>query len=158
MYKMALLGKHTYSKLYYNINQPIITLTVDSLNRREIFKLTSDQEELIPAQRIAGNELVLEIPKFTIEPGTYQLRQGERPMNRLSFNMDKMESMLSQYSISEIDDLFSSIPNITIFDSTDVQEFKSAIKKKKFGIPLWKYAVILALIFLLIEVLLIRLL
>jgi len=158
MYKMALLGKHTYSKLYYNINQPIITLTVDSLNRREIFKLTSEQEELIPAQRISGNELVLEIPKFTIEPGTYQLRQGERPINRLSFDMDKMESILSQYSIGEIDDLFSNIPNITIFDSTDVQEFKSAIKKKKFGVPLWKYAVILALVFLLIEVLLIRLL
>jgi hypothetical protein len=67
-----------------------------------------------------------------------------------------MESVLNQFVLADISNELSGEKNITVFDSGDSQEFADAIKKKKFGIPLWKYAVILALMFLMTEVLLIR--
>jgi hypothetical protein len=58
--------------------------------------------------------------------------------------------------ISEIQAHFSQKENVTIFDVNDEDNFSKEVKKNKFGVPLWKYAIILALLFLLAEVLLIR--
>ena len=46
--------------------------------------------------------------------------------------------------------------NIDIFDTDSAEEFEGAIENKYIGTPLWKYAILLALVFLLAEVLLLR--
>jgi hypothetical protein len=58
--------------------------------------------------------------------------------------------------MQEINNAFSYKNNVTIFDVNDADNFSNEVKKNKFGVPLWKYAIILSLIFLLAEVLLIR--
>jgi hypothetical protein len=47
-------------------------------------------------------------------------------------------------------------PNISIFEAGSAETFSNEIKARYLGKPLWKYALILALVFLLAEVLLIR--
>jgi len=46
--------------------------------------------------------------------------------------------------------------NISIFQATSAGAFSNEIKERYLGTPLWKYALLLALLFLLVEVLLIR--
>jgi hypothetical protein len=46
--------------------------------------------------------------------------------------------------------------NISMFDSASGSSFSNEIKERYLGTALWKYALILALLFLLAEVLLIR--
>jgi hypothetical protein len=46
--------------------------------------------------------------------------------------------------------------NISIFEAASADAFSNEIKERYLGKPLWKYALMLALFFLLVEVLLIR--
>ena len=156
MYRMAAISKRSFEKPYYNINEPTINLRLDSLHKQDIFKLTDEKIELIPNQRISANELVLEMPKNTLSPGFYELKLEERIKAILAFNLDKAESYLEQMTFDEIKANFAVYKNVTIFDANDADNFSKEVKKNKFGVPLWKYAIILSLLFLLVEVLLIR--
>lgn len=158
MYRMASLSKKSFEAPYYNINLPTISLKLDSLNKQDIFKMldANRENELIPNQRISVNELVMELPKNTLQPGYYELMLGTRSRATLAFNLDKNESYLEQLSLDEITSAFDNNRNLTIFDVNDADNFSKEVKKNKFGVPLWKYAIILSLLFLLAEVLLIR--
>lgn len=158
MYRMASLSKKSFEAPYYNINLPTISLRLDSLNKQDIFKLAYEnmENELIPNQRISVNELVMELPKNTLQPGFYDLKLDDQTKATLAFNLDKKESYLDQMNMNEINNSFSYKNNVTIFDVNDADNFSNEVKKNKFGVPLWKYAIILSLIFLLAEVLLIR--
>jgi hypothetical protein len=156
MYRIAAMSKTSYENLYYTINDPAIVLKPDSLNKQDIFRFKSRDNEFIPGQRIQASELILDLPRHIISPGFYDLMLKEQKKGVLAFNREKKESYLEQYSIEEINELFSIHKNVTIFDVKESDDFKKEIKKKKFGVPLWKYAIILALFFLLTEILLIR--
>jgi hypothetical protein len=158
MYRMASLSKKSFEAPYYNINLPTISLRLDSLNKQDIFKMldANQENELIPNQRISVNELVMELPKNTLQPGYYELMLGTQSRATLAFNLDKNESYLEQLSQDEIFSAFDNKSNLTIFDVNDADNFSKEVKKNKFGVPLWKYAIILSLLFLLAEVLLIR--
>lgn len=156
MYRMAAISKRTFEAPYYSINSPVIHLKIDSLNKKDIFKLTNQESELIPNQRINANELVLEMPKNSMNPGFYSLKRENEEKTVLAFNLDKSESYLAQMSMEEIKAGFSGDENVMLFAANDSDNFLNEVKKNKFGVPLWKYAIILSLIFLLAEVLLIR--
>jgi hypothetical protein len=158
MYTMASMSKKSFEAPYYNINLPVITLKLDSLNKQDIFKLldVTAENELIPNQRASGNELIMEMPKNTLQPGFYELKLGDDTRSVLAFNLDKKESLLEQLGMDEINSVFTHQESVTIFDVNDADNFSKEVKKNKFGVPLWKYAIILALLFLLAEVLLIR--
>jgi hypothetical protein len=74
----------------------------------------------------------------------------------LAFNLDKAESLLAQYDGNEIKNQMGNGSNITIFEAGSAEAFSDEIKAKYLGKPLWKYALMLALVFLLSEVLLVR--
>lgn len=156
MYRLAAMSKKTFEKPYYSINEPTINLRLDSLNKRDIYKLTDAASEMIPNQRVSANELVLEMPKNTLNPGFYNLKLEERIKTVLAFNLDKAESYLEQMSLNDINANLAAFGNVTIFNTVDIDNFSNEIKKNKIGVPLWKYAIILALLFLLAEILLIR--
>ncbi len=156
MYRLAAMSKKTFEKPYYSINESTINLRLDSLNKQDIFKLTDSESELIPNQRISANELIMEMPKNILNPGFYDLNLEGTNKAVLAFNLDKAESYLEQMSLNDIKSNFAGNENVTIFNANDVDNFSNEIKKNKFGVPLWKYAIILSLLFLLAEVLLIR--
>ena len=158
MYRIASLSKQTFEPPYYNINFTTINLKLDSLNKQDIFKLqdTNQEQELIPNQRISVNELIMEMPKNTLQPGFYNLATENRIRSTLAFNLDKSESDLDQLTIDEIKESIGQNSQVTIFEVNDADNFLNEVKKNKFGVPLWKYAIILSLVFLLAEVLLIR--
>ena len=158
MYRIAAMSKKSFEKLYYEINEPIIRLRLDSLQKQDIFVLANMETELIPNQRINTNEILLEMPKNTLNPGFYNLKHGDKTDAVLAFNLEKEESYLEQLSSDEIKSNFSSYKNVTIFETNDADNLSNEVKKNKFGVPLWKYAIIISLLFLLAEVLLIRLL
>jgi hypothetical protein len=156
MYRMAALSKRSFEKPYYSINEPTINLKLDSLNKQDVFKIANLESELIPNQRISANELVLEMAKNTINSGFYELKLEDKIKAVLAFNLDKSESYLEQMNFDEINKKFSIYDNVKIFDANDADKFLKEVKKNKFGVPLWKYAIMLSLLFLMAEVLLIR--
>jgi hypothetical protein len=130
-------------------------MKVDSLVGEEPLKLKGAQE-IIPAQRNVNDQVFLEIPKFSITQGFYDVLAGERRIGLIAFNLDKAESLLDQFSGKEIKNQMGNPANISIFEATSTEAFSNEIKERYLGKPLWKYALMIALFFLLVEVLLVR--
>ena len=155
MYRIAASGKRKENKAYYQTSESLITLRADSLVGEEPVRLMGDQE-IVPAQRKMNDQLIMEIPKFAIAPGFYDAVFQRDTLDLLAFNLDKSESILEQYGAKQLDELLGNRSNISLFQATSMETFSNAIKERYLGTPLWKYAIVLALVFLLAEVLLIR--
>ena len=156
MYRMAILSKDADNKLYFTLNENVINLKLDSLRKSEIYKLRNENGEVVPSQQQTGNELYLELPKFVLQTGFYDLTVEDDNFTKLAFNQDKNESRLEQYNNEELGSIFSGVTNAAIFNFDDVDSFSKEMKAKHVGQPFWKITLLLALFFLLIEILLIR--
>lgn len=155
MYRIAASGKKSDNKLYYTLRESFISLRPDSLKSDEPLKL-SGKEEVIPAQRSVGDRLLLDIPKFSMTEGFYTVMAANDTVGLLAFNLDKAESLMDQYAGNEVKTMLGAGDNISIFQAASAGAFSNEIKERYLGTPLWKYAILLALLFLLVEILLIR--
>ncbi|UII32403.1 BatA domain-containing protein [Fulvivirga ulvae] len=154
MYRIAAQSASKESKLYYFIDDPNIIFRTDTLITDNVFKLRRGDEEIIPSQRISGNNVFMEVPRFTLGIGFYDLMFEGKKLTTLAFNVSPGESDLRQYTVDDLRKIFKG--KVDIFEVQDKEGFKSSVERKYIGQPLWKYAIIIALIFLLMEVLLIR--
>jgi hypothetical protein len=155
MYRIAASGKKNENRLYYTLQENFISLNLDSLEGEEPLRLIG-KEEIVPSQRKVNERVLLDIPKFSIEQGFYSVVAQRDTVSLIAFNLDKTESYMDQYSGAEVKKLLGDGNNISLFDATSTETFSNEIKAKYLGKPLWKYAIILALFFILAEILLIR--
>ena len=155
MYKIAALSKAFERNLYYTTDQQVVKITLDSLSGNELFTLDNGTEEIVPNQRVLGQEVFLEVPSDVIQPGFYQLKTDDKVVGMLPYNNNSTESLLDQYQYQELEDLLAS-DHVEIMDEAQFESYTRTVTEARSGTPLWKYALILALLFLFMEVLLIR--
>lgn len=155
MYRIAGSSLKNDTRLYYTLRENFITLKRDSLTGEDPLVLKGAQE-IIPPQRIVNEQVFLEIPKFSISQGFYQVVSGPDSVSLIAFNLDKAESMLDQFTGTEVKTQMGNTSNISIFEASSVEAFSNEIKERYLGKPFWKYALMISLFFLLVEVLLIR--
>lgn len=155
MYRLAASSRKKEQRLYYSLPETFLVLRLDSVRTEDQVRLVS-QEEIIPSQRRAGNDVLLDLPKFALKTGFYNVVSDGDTVDLLAFNPGKEESLMAQYKTDEVRSFFGEGNNVSIFDTQNSQTFSDEIKERYLGTPLWKYAVLLALVFLLAEVLLIR--
>jgi hypothetical protein len=155
MYRIAASGKKNESRLYYTLREDFIRLRLDTILADKPLKLVGNQE-VVPPQRSVNNEVLMEIPKFSVSQGFYNIVAQDDTINLIAFNLNKEESLLDQYSGNEVKNQMGNGSNITIFEAGSAEAFSDEIKARYLGKPLWKYAIFLALLFLLAEVLFIR--
>jgi hypothetical protein len=155
MYRMATSVKKDRQKLYYTLTESLINIKADSLFDEEPVRLVGSQE-IVPPQRKTGDEILIEIPKFSINAGYYGVMFKKDTLGLIAFDLDKRESMLAHYTTKEMKDMIGGGDLVSIFEEAAPEAFGNEIKERYLGTPLWKYALILALAFLLAEVLLIR--
>lgn len=155
MYRIAAAAKKSEQRRYFTLNDSFISITADSIFGDVPVRLVSEQE-VVPPQRRAGDRFLLEIPKFSMNPGFYYVQYQQDTLNLLAFNLDKKESDLDQVKEDELRQAFGGGDHVTVFKSANAESFGTEIKERYLGTPLWKQALILALFFLLAEVLLIR--
>lgn len=155
MYRIAASGLKKTTPLYYTLKETFIKLYVDSLSGEEPLRLVGDQE-IVPAQRHVGENVFLDIPKFSITQGFYRVVAHGDTVGLLAFNVNKAESLMDQYTGEEVKKRMGNGQTITLFDATSTDAFSNEIKARYLDKPLWKYALTLTLLFLLVEILLIR--
>ncbi len=155
MYRIASSSKRNESKPYYTLQESFISLRLDSLQGEEPLKWVGE-EEIVPAQRKINQQVIFDIPKFSMSKGFYKVVAKGDTVSLLAFNLDKDESLLDQFTGAEMKRLFGDGDNITIFQVGSSQAFSNEIKERYLGTPLWKYSLLLAILFVLMEILLIR--
>ena len=156
MYKIATYQTTNTARAYYLLNESTIKTKLDTLEIDQIYKIKQDQTEIIPTQRIAGNELLMQLPKEALQSGFASLQYEDKHKSWLAFNYDNKESNLTQVPVEVLKLHAEKNKNITVFDTSDAKSFSKEIKTRYLGQSLWKFAILLALLFLLVEILIIR--
>lgn len=169
MFKIAAMSvKHEHTA--YHFSEGSITIDVPDAKKNATYKLKSvategntNKIEIIPVQRINDNQLTLELPKATqlsynqlLESGYYELQLDGKTEKLLALNHDNEESKMEFYTPQELKTFFAGQKNVTVFDNLLDGDFVKTFRENNVGMPLWKYCIMLALAFLLAEILLIR--
>ena len=91
------------------------------------------------------------------QAGNYLLTAGDKTIAALSFNYGNKESYPSIYSSKEVEEILqkNNITGIKINSSSN-QNISNIVQEIQLGKSYWKHCIILALLFLLIEILLIK--
>ena len=175
MYRLASISKSLDVPLYYPMDESTLTLEtsrlLDSASReatggqRFLYKLRHNEQELIPLQRVVNGRLLMDIPQNVVEAGFYDLVRTEEAANAgnsaiellsLSFNNTEAESLVEQYTVDDLSQRIEGKSNVSLYEAEDVEDFTALMQSKNDQVALWKYALLLALLSLLIEILLIR--
>lgn len=157
MYKLAINGSKSVSKPSYTFSTQNVAVKLEKTSAKEAkYTVGNDKISFIPEQRMREGNLYFDMPGMSMEPGFYEIKSGDSTLSTLAFNYDKNESMMSFYSAKELGEIFRGNKNIVIFDKEIDDSFISDFKNTHIGISLWKYCLAAALLFLLIEILLIR--
>lgn len=154
MYQTALLSLRN-QVLFHKLNRDqIIELPKITLNPNQTLKLRRDKFEAIPELRQNENESQLFIADQVRQTGNYQLMKNDSLISVISFNDAGPESDLSYASDSKIKSQFSGVKPDLI--SPEAGSMESSVKDINQGTSLWRFCVILSLLFLAAEILLIR--
>jgi len=162
MYKIALSSLNRSERMAFSLDESNIEILLDSLQKNDIFKLVpidqSQQAEIIVSQRIVGQKLLLELPKTLLSAGNYFLvhQQSQQKRGIISLNYAPQESVFEHFSTEELQKWAAQFPNVQVFESSQIQNFGKEFKEKNVLRNLWREMLILGLLFLLIEILLIR--
>jgi len=156
LYRMALESGKRQQIAYIVGQDQNLESEAQAQQQETAFKLGSGQLEFIPEQRRLGNRLLLGLNNQLQEAGFYQLYLNkEEVLDQFAFNYNRRESALEFYSLEELES--SANGRYNIIDGNYGQDFGSLVLEETEGASLWKYFLILALLFLLLETLLLRL-
>ena len=154
LFKTAFLGNQE-STLFYTIGQNVeIGLNGIELSEAEVLKLKNNETEIIPQLNRKSNGNSLYIADQINKPGFYQLLDEGKIKAVFAFNESREESALDFYNKTDLQELLG-INNNQILESNN-SSIQQQIKQANLGSSFWKLCLILTIIFLLIEILLIR--
>jgi hypothetical protein len=145
-YKMAL------SKLNNGINTNTIGnnstyLVPVLLSKDEILTVKNSEEQFIPIQQLLNNKVQLFFNGYPEKAGNYTIYDSKKPIENISFNYPRTESDLDQVNESILSDYKTSDSIATIFDTLQTSRTDNQI---------WKWFIIFALLFLALEMAIIK--
>ena len=160
MYKMAAMSVRP-QRTAFTFDENPISLNISEVKPNAVYKLRRNKTEIIPVQRITGNQLLLEIPQGDqlgegLDAGYFELLNANKVEQLIALNHNNKESKLDYYSPSELKGFFAGQKNVQVFESLDDDAFSKEFQQQNLGTSLWKYFLYAALFFLLVEILLVR--
>jgi hypothetical protein len=156
IYKIAFAGKTHSDKLAYSLDDRFISLPIKTSVKNAVFKIVKDKMEIIPDQRLSNTGLMMEIPETEIQPGHYQLKLNDSIVSNIAFNYATRESIMEFYNAEELREIFAKNKNVEILDGAVKNDLADDVKEANTGLPLWKICLLISLLFLFIEILLLR--
>lgn len=156
LYKMAISSARARRIAYTIGRDEVIEADNQAVGSAEIvYKLNGNGGEFIPEQRTVGGKVFLGVSNQIPEAGYYDLFLNPgQVLAKFAFNYDRQESDLEYYNADDLRRL--SNPRISVIDITDTAVLTARIEERAQGVTLWRLCVILALVFLGVEVLLLR--
>ncbi len=153
MLRIALLSAHN-QQLYYTLGKgESVEAAPANLGPGGVLTLTQGSEKIIPDVRRENGSTLLYLADQLQRPGSYQLLKQDSIVQWLSFNNNRSESDLHYLSKAALQQILPAKGRVLEADNTPLKSFLNA---SNFGLQLWKLCILLALVFLLAEILLVR--
>ncbi|MCK7591102.1 BatA domain-containing protein [Subsaxibacter sp. CAU 1640] len=143
------IGKQSLKvpQLYYTIGQENTIDISTQLSQDNILTLVVDEHSVVPLQQTYTNKVELKTSEYPDVAGILAVNNKETTLQHLSYNYNRNESNLSYFNLSDMDDL-----DVQSSVASAIEDIKSATNVNE----LWKWFVIFALIFLIIEMLILK--
>lgn len=159
VYNMAFHSQGN-TNLFYSIgNLENVQLNIQESQESELLHITglSGQFDFIPEKQGGHSSFGLNLTGDINKAGNYLVQSGSQAIAGFSVNYNRKESNLDFYSNSELKDIIESrgLLSFSILEGQQ-QQITQSIKEFNQGRQLWKLFLMLALVFILVEVLLIR--
>lgn len=155
MYQMAMQGIHSENIAYTLGDKTRIELENTDLPAGKVYKIFGQGLEFIPEQFAVGGKLLLGLSEQIKKAGVYKFGiENSSAKDLLALNFDRRESTLDFYSASDLREKYKQ-PNVKVVDGAKA-EVAEVVKELERGTPLWKICLILTLIFLGLEIALLR--
>jgi len=130
--------------LYTAMGQNSIVDIAVTLSDDRTLKAVKSAYEFIPQQRSFSNRVQLSFDENPEIDGIYEIKEGESTIQDISFNYERKESELSYVNTLKIDN---------VLETNSIQSLFQSIENDNSVSELWKWFVILALFFMLVELL-----
>lgn len=149
LYKMALQsgGNNNYA-IHIGSDDPV-WIPSQGISARQVWRMIGNETEIIPPQRPEGNGIAIFAGKSASQTGFYLLQNeasADTPV--VALNTNRLESRLDNVSKQELENVFQPA-KLNWIDRNMISSQEWNTVKSPF--PLWKIAVILALIALALE-------
>jgi hypothetical protein len=150
MYRMVENVNNTNNAIYHPLtNDPIVIKTPDV--GQQIFHLTGPSGDFIPEVYFNNAVLVISLPPDVILPGHYALTAGSDTVKMLSLNIPKHASIVDYHSAEELRKKYGNNSLVRVLDTGSMEQLEASIAAVDDGPSIWKYALLLALMFLIAE-------
>lgn len=155
IFNMSIISNNE-KKLSYIIGQDR-SIVLDKINTSEkgLIRIKGAGREFIPKQINIQNKVKLDVQDQITAPGIYDIYKENTLLQKVAFNYDRRESKLEYYNENQIKEQLGD--QVVIYGKNKSKiNFTEEINSKQNGIELWKWSLLLALLFLGIEILLLR--
>lgn len=154
LYNMALQGAHS-DKPYYvfgDVENVVLRCINQDSVKSSIIKGTEGGFESAAEMSRLGNKCVLKIPRQMVEAGNYTVGNIS-----ISFNYNRKESVLEFYGKKDLEQQVAEIGhvNVKVIGNGD-NAIGAQVRQLHEGVPLWRLFVVISLIFVLAEIILLR--
>lgn len=156
IYKMAISSAKD-SRIGYTIGKDDVIETDNKFTGtgEMVYKLKGKAEEFIPEQKAIGSQVILGVSNQIPDAGFYNLfLKPEENLSQFAFNYDRKESNLDYYNETDLSSVAGD--RAQIINGTNTVDLTQLIGERSRGIVLWRWFIIAALVFLLLEALLLR--
>ena len=143
--------------LSYSLNKKSLVEIRNADNSEEVFHLKGLNFDIIPeTKKIIGKQYVV-LDDQIEHPGFYSLVLDGTQINEIALNHSRLESDPKSHPADLLNDLVKNDPSLNSrFHEAGTSEFTNSLSNKIEGNLLWKYCVILALIFFVSEVMVLK--
>lgn len=154
-YRMAVLGAKNVNIAYPIEASTQILLSKLPQNEESLIKLKLEDAEIIPNKSIMNGNLLLSLPGLPLKNAVYKVEDDLGDYYaEVALNYSREEADLSVYSIDKLKEYYLNTTVQVLENQLGV--VKDNVKQLEDGKSFWKLCVILALLFLAIEILLLR--
>lgn len=155
LYKMAISAGRTRKIAYTIGSDEVIETNHRGTSSDIVYKLKGESEEFIPEQRVIGAKVFLGVNNQISQAGYYDLfLDPQEILGSFAFNFNRKESDLQYYSSQDLQYLVGDLAKVISVNDNSI--LTAQIEERSQGIVLWRWCLILALLFLGAEVLLLR--
>jgi hypothetical protein len=153
MFRIALLSGHDQPLFYTLGRDQAIEVAPVQISGKQLLRLVKGGESIIADTRQQEGSTLLYVADQLHDPGLYDLKKQDSTVAVVAFDDNHGESDLTYLTDAELAKI---LPRATPVLQAGKASLKDAVTETNFSIQLWKLCIILALIFLAVEIALIR--
>jgi hypothetical protein len=155
LYKLGIAGGGNQPISFIAGKDELISIPLNNMSTDKVYKIKGLKGEFIPGQRFLGQSLSLSLNGQLKEAGQYQVvDESDNVIHEFAFNFNRLESDLSYFSFNQLKEKQGDF--FKVFTPGEASILSANVSEQNQGVILWRYFLIAALIFLLLETFILR--